>query len=176
LMLHACLYTIFFVFCYTSWHFYAFSGTNLLMRCHSASSLFSAILCFRKATQVIFSELDETKAKVPIFPDARWSPKLRQRGTRGRPHHGVARASPWSRHQVVGLPGPAPDAALCLYIPLDGKTLRPDQFSMKHTVSHRRRRREIRRVQKLFPPPCQRGESPPEAFFITMPTSGVMGE
>jgi hypothetical protein len=45
LMLHACLHTIFFVFCYTLWHFYAFSGTNLLTRCHSASSLY-----FRKAT------------------------------------------------------------------------------------------------------------------------------
>jgi hypothetical protein len=31
-------------------------------------------------------------------------------------------------------------------------------------------------VQKLFPAPCQRGESPPEAFFITMVASGVMRE
>jgi hypothetical protein len=68
-MLHACLYTIFFVFCYTSWRFYAFSETNLLMRCHSASSLFSAVLCFRKATQEIFLDLDETKAEPPIFPE-----------------------------------------------------------------------------------------------------------
>jgi hypothetical protein len=42
-MLHACFYTICLVFHYTLWHFYAFSGTNLLTRCHSASSLFSAI-------------------------------------------------------------------------------------------------------------------------------------
>jgi hypothetical protein len=48
-MLHACLYTICFVFCYTSWHFYAFSRTNLLTRCHSASSLFSAIFVFQKS-------------------------------------------------------------------------------------------------------------------------------
>jgi hypothetical protein len=39
------------------------------MRRHSASSRFSAILCFRKATQEIFSELDETKAEPPIFPE-----------------------------------------------------------------------------------------------------------
>jgi hypothetical protein len=50
LMLHACSYTISFVFCYTSWRFYAFSGTNLLTRCHSASSLFCVVLCFRKVT------------------------------------------------------------------------------------------------------------------------------
>jgi hypothetical protein len=31
-------------------------------------------------------------------------------------------------------------------------------------------------VQKLFPAPYGRGESSPEAFFITMPASGVMRE
>jgi hypothetical protein len=63
-----------------------------------------------------------------------------------------------------------------LYILLDEKTLRPELFSRKHTANHRRRRREIGRVQKLFPTPCQRGKSPPEAFFITMPAFGVMCE
>jgi hypothetical protein len=48
LMLHACFYTICLIFCYTSWHFYAFSGTNLLIRCHSASSLFSVVFVFQK--------------------------------------------------------------------------------------------------------------------------------
>jgi hypothetical protein len=64
-MLHACFYTICLVFRYTSWRFYAFFRTNLLTRCHSASSLFSTVLCFRKVTQEIFSELDKTKAKHP---------------------------------------------------------------------------------------------------------------
>jgi hypothetical protein len=31
---------------------------------------FLLFLCFRKATQEIFSELDETKAKPSIFPEA----------------------------------------------------------------------------------------------------------
>jgi hypothetical protein len=66
LMLHACSYTICLVFCYTSWRFYAFSGTNLLTRCHNASSCFLLFLCFRKVTQE-FSELDETKAEPPII-------------------------------------------------------------------------------------------------------------
>jgi hypothetical protein len=48
-MLLACSYTICLVFCYTSWRFYAFSGTNLLTRCHSASSLFSAVFVFQKS-------------------------------------------------------------------------------------------------------------------------------
>jgi hypothetical protein len=63
-----------------------------------------------------------------------------------------------------------------LYIPLDGKPKRTNQFSSKHTASRRRRQHEIRRVKKLFPAPCRRGESPPEAIFITMPASGVMRE
>jgi hypothetical protein len=73
---------------------------------------FLLFLCFRKATQEIFSELDETKAEVPIFPDMRQSPKQRRRGARGQPHHGVARPAPGPRHKVVGPPGPPPDAAL----------------------------------------------------------------
>jgi hypothetical protein len=48
-MLHACFYTICLVFRYTSCLFYAISGTNLLTRCHSASSLFSAIFVFQKS-------------------------------------------------------------------------------------------------------------------------------
>jgi hypothetical protein len=60
--------------------------------------------------------------------------------------------------------------------PSIGKPKRPDQFSMKHTASCRHHRCEIGRVHKLFPAPCRRGESSPEAFFITMPASGVMCE
>jgi hypothetical protein len=48
-MLHSCFYTICLVFRYTSWHFYAFSGTNLLTRWHSASSLFSTVFVFQKS-------------------------------------------------------------------------------------------------------------------------------
>jgi hypothetical protein len=48
-MLHACFYTICLVFCYTLWHFYAISGTNLLTRCHNVSSLFSAVFVFQKS-------------------------------------------------------------------------------------------------------------------------------
>jgi hypothetical protein len=48
-MLHAYFYTICLMFRYTSWHFYAFSGTNLLTSHHSASSLFSAIFVFQKS-------------------------------------------------------------------------------------------------------------------------------
>jgi hypothetical protein len=73
---------------------------------------FLLFLCFRKATQEIFLELDETKAEVPIFPDTRRSPKQRRRGPSRQAHHRVARPTPGPRHQVVWPPGPPPDAAL----------------------------------------------------------------
>jgi hypothetical protein len=37
--------------------------------------LFFAFLYFRKVIQEIFSELDETKAKPPIFPDTKTESK-----------------------------------------------------------------------------------------------------
>jgi hypothetical protein len=126
---------------------------------------FLLFLCFRKVTREIFSELDETKAKVPIFSDMRRSPKQRRRGARGQPRHRVARATPcratrWCGPLVHPLTSP-----FCLYILLDEKTLWLKLFSRKHTTSCRRRRREIGRVQTLFPAPCRIGESPSEAFL-----------
>jgi hypothetical protein len=74
-------------------------------------SCFLLFLCFRKVTQEIFSELDETRAKPPIFTEASRRPKMRRRGARGQPHHQGARPSPWPRPPVVRPPGPPPDAA-----------------------------------------------------------------
>jgi hypothetical protein len=90
---------------------------------------FLLFLCFIKVTQEIFSELDETKAKVPIFPDTRQSPKQRRRGARGQPHHRVARATPWPHHQVVWTPGPPPDIALPpIYSPRRENPKDPNSF------------------------------------------------
>jgi hypothetical protein len=67
---------------------------------------------FRKATQEIFSELDETKAKPSIFTKASWRPKMRRRGARSQPHPRVAQPTPGPCHQAVRPAGPPPDAAL----------------------------------------------------------------
>jgi hypothetical protein len=66
-MLHACLYTICFVFSYTSWHFYAFFGTNLLTRCHSASSLVSAIFVFQKSYTGNILGIGQNKSETSYF-------------------------------------------------------------------------------------------------------------
>jgi hypothetical protein len=73
---------------------------------------FLLFLCFRKATQEIFSELDKTKAKLSIFPEASQSPEVRWRGARGQAHPRVARPNPWPHHQGVRPAGPPPDAGL----------------------------------------------------------------
>jgi hypothetical protein len=117
-MLHACFTPIALCFVYTSWHFYAFSGTNLLTRCHSASSYFLLFFYSRYLPKEIFSELDETKAKVPIFLTRRWSPKGRRRRARRWPHHAVARAHLWPRHHMVWAPRACTDLTLLpIYCP-----------------------------------------------------------
>jgi hypothetical protein len=64
-MLHPCFYTICLVFRYSLWHFYAFSGTNLLTRCHSASSLFFAIFVFQKSYTGNILRIGQNKAERP---------------------------------------------------------------------------------------------------------------
>jgi hypothetical protein len=138
-MLHACIYTICFVFCYTSWRFYAFSGTNLLTRRHSVSFLFSAVFVFQKATQEIFSKLDETKAEPPIFPEHESKSKAETEGARTWPHPRAARPSPGPRHHGVSPPVHLLVPPFRLYISLGGKNLKPDQSSTKPTASRRHR-------------------------------------
>jgi hypothetical protein len=107
-MLHACLYIICFVFCYTSWHFYAFSGTNLLTRCHSASSLFFAVLVFQKSYIGNILGIGRNKSRTSYFYQAKTEDEMEG----GQPHHQGARPSPWPRPSVVRPPGPTSDTAL----------------------------------------------------------------
>jgi hypothetical protein len=144
-------------FLYTSWHFYAFSGTNLLTRCHSASSCFLLFLFFRKVTQEIFSELNKTKAEVPNYPTRRQSPK--ERRTKGRPHLVVARATPRPRHQGCDPLVHLLTSPFCLFNPLDGKTLKAQTL-----------------FQKTYcrpPPLSMRDREGPEALPGTLPEWGI---
>src|SRR6266480_97499 len=115
-MLHACSTPIALSFTTTLWHFYMISDTNLLTRCRSASFLFSAVFGFRKVTQEIFSELDETKAETPIFPGTFQSTKeaLQPDQEVVSPPLGAARV--WPRQgQVRATPCP-PMPSFRLYI------------------------------------------------------------
>jgi hypothetical protein len=124
-MLHACLCTICFVFCYTLWHFYAFSGTNLLMRCHSASSLFSTVFVFQKSytgnilgigwnkSRSSYFSQHETESKAEMDGGPEGSHAI---GWRGPP---PGRATRWCGPLVHPLTSP-----FDLYILLDEKTLK----------------------------------------------------
>jgi hypothetical protein len=108
-MLHACPYTICFEFCYTSWHFYVFFGTNLLTRCHSASSLFSAIFVFQKSYTGNILRIRRNKIRTSYFYRSFTKTKDEMEG--GQPHHQGAQPSPWPCPPVVRPPGLPPDAA-----------------------------------------------------------------
>jgi hypothetical protein len=158
-MFHACLYTICFVFCYTSWRFYAFSETNLLMRCHSASSLFSAIFLFQKNYTGNILGIGRNKIWSSYFSWHETESKAETGGARGQLHHRVTRATPWPRHQVVWTPGPRPDIALLpIYSP----------------------RRENPRPRTLFQktyckpsPSSTQNREGPEALPGTLPQRGI---
>jgi hypothetical protein len=158
-MLHACLCTICFVFCYTSWHFYAFSRTNLLTRCHSASSLFFAIFVFQKSYIGNILGIGRNKNQSSYFSRRETESKAEMEGTRGHPLHGVARASPWPCHQVVGPPGPPPDAAFPpIYSP---RRENPKTRSIFHETYYKP------------PPSSTRNREGPEALPDTLLERGI---
>jgi hypothetical protein len=128
-MLHACLCTICFVFCYISWRFYAFFGTNLSTRCHSASSLFSVIFVFQKSYIGNILGIGRNKSWSSSFSRHEMESKAETEGARGQPHHRVAWATRWPRHQVVWTPGPPPDITLLpIYSPRWGNPKDPNSF------------------------------------------------
>jgi hypothetical protein len=123
-MLHACLYTICFVFCYTLWHFYVFSGTNLLTRCHSASSLFSAIFVFQKSYTGNILGIGRNKSQTSYFYRSFAKTEDETEGGHepgsppgGAAHHQGAQPRPWLRCPMVRPAGPTSDDALLPIIP-----------------------------------------------------------
>jgi hypothetical protein len=116
------------------------------------------------------------KPNIRKFTEASREPKRRQKGARRRSHHQGVRPRAWPHRPMVRAPWSTSDAA-----PSPIKT--PRREKPKHLITfpeyiaiRRCRRPEIGRVQKLFPTPCRRGESPPEVFFIAILSSGAMSE
>jgi hypothetical protein len=117
------------VFCYTSWHFYAFSGTNLLTRRHSASSLFSAVFVFQKSYTGNIFGMGQNKSRTSYFYGSFAKSEDETKGGRGRPHPRAARPRPGPRHQGLRSPGPPPHAALPpIYSPRREKPKHPINF------------------------------------------------
>src|SRR3954447_20164140 len=91
-----------------------------------------------------------------------------------RPHPGAAR--PWpTLGWRLGPPG-RPTPPLRLFILLFEKTLGRREIFHEKFRSRRHQRTRLGKVLELFPAPCRREKSPPEAFFIAMPASAMMCE
>src|SRR3954471_3391775 len=106
-MLHACFVYDPICFMCLFIQYLAFSGTNLLTRCHSASSCFLLFLYFRKVVQEIFSELNGTNCQYLIITKGRLCQKMTggsQPGGQTPPRHG----QPWARAGVASRPTLAP--------------------------------------------------------------------
>jgi hypothetical protein len=88
-----------------------------------------AVFVFQKSYTGNILRIGQHKSQNSYFPEASWSPKQRRRGTRRRPHHPMARATPWSRHGMVWAPGRHSDTALPpIYSPRQENLRGPDQF------------------------------------------------
>jgi hypothetical protein len=111
-MLDACLYTICFEFCYTLWCFYAFSRTNLLTWCPSASSLFSAIFVFQKSYTENILEIVRNKSRTSYFYQSFAKTEDEMEGGQEPGSPQGAWPSPWPRHPMVRPAGPTSDDAL----------------------------------------------------------------
>jgi hypothetical protein len=92
---------------HTSWHFYAFSRTNLLTRCHSASSLFSAIFVFQKSYTGnilgIGRNKSQTSKNLPKLPEVQGGDGEGPRAGHAVGWHGLA---PGRAPYVCDRPGP----------------------------------------------------------------------
>jgi hypothetical protein len=159
-MLHACLYTICFVFCYTLCHFYAFSRTNLLTRRQSASSLFSAVFVFQKSYIGNILGIGWNKSRTSYYSRTRVGVQSRDGGVPG-PGHTLGRRGPSPSRATKGW---APlvhflTPPFRLYIPLNGKNLKA--WSIFHETYCKP------------PPSSTRDREGPEALSGTLPERGI---
>src|SRR5215203_617953 len=103
-MFHACFMTIPTCFIHIICHIYAFSGTNLLTRCRSASSCFLLFL----VSEILVTKYSRNRTKSrPRFlfcPEASRTPESRQRGALWAPDDMVARSGLGPRHPMVSSP------------------------------------------------------------------------
>ena len=162
-------------FVYTSYNFYAFSGTNLLTRCHSASSPFSAVFGFRKLLLEIFSELHETGVQVPIFPARTRSPKETRRGATRWPTHRPARPPSLPRRHVGWAPRGSTDIAPSPIYSTSRENPKAPSLSSR-TYSPPPSSTLTRGVPEALPGTLPERGIITGGLYIAMPASGVMCE
>ena len=161
-MFHDDIISIVTCFASTLCHFYTFFVSNLLTRCHSASSCFLLFLYSRKASQEIFSELDENLRRHLFYQNTHEVQRSNEEEP-GGPHTHPGRGSPLARPRVVWAPRGSPAAAL-------SPTYSPRRENPKYLSKYPRKVPETpppstlaREGSEPLPAPCRREESSPEA-------------
>ena len=147
-------------------YFYASSRTNLLTRCHSASSLFSAVFGFKKVRNEIFSELDDFYSDSVFHGECSRKSNTRDRGAATTCSRGsnLCRAS-----NRCGALRPPPTSPFRLHIPPETKTLARCSYFPPRVPSRRRRQHQFGRDQNSPPAPCREGESSSEGSTSPSP-------
>ena len=111
-MFYAILLMIPTCFMHTLCHIYAFSGTNLLTRCRSASSCFQLFLVSEILHRKYSWNWTPRRQKSIFYRDGPREPQKGQRGAKGPPHHRGAWVDPWPRPDMVWAPRDPSEAAL----------------------------------------------------------------
>src|SRR5215218_8114822 len=113
-MFHATFITILACFIHTLHHYYAFSGTNLLTRCRSASCCFLLFLVSEILQRKYSRNWTKSTPRVLFFHEASRRPEgIRSGATRARTHRAVRPA--WGpRRPMVWGPRAASNPALPL--------------------------------------------------------------
>ena len=160
----------------TLYYFYAFSGTNLLTRCHSASSVFSAIFRFRNPTRKISSESDEIFSSINKRSGSFRSPEGTWGGAPRAPRHTRARPKVGPRRGMARGPHQAPGAH-----PLPISTPRRKNPKTKPHIPRKVSSRPSSSISDrgssaVLPGTLPEGKSITGGFYIIMPASGVMRE
>src|SRR5215212_6655774 len=102
-MFHACFMTIPTCFIHTLYCFHAFSGTNLLTRCRSASSCFLLFLVSEILHRKYSRNWTKSRPTILYSHEASRTPERDQRGGPGPPHSMAARPE-GERPPVVWVP------------------------------------------------------------------------
>jgi hypothetical protein len=162
-MLDACLCSICFVFCYTSWRFYAFFGTNLLTRCHSASSLFFAVFVFQKSYTGNILGIRRNKSRNFYFSWTKDEDRKRA-GEGPEGHH----TRGW-RAPLLAVPGGGEAPMVALWRRLSAYLKPPEVQTLNQSAFFPAKFRSAAAVEDKFwgtkvsiPAPCRDGEVPPE--------------
>ena len=151
------------VLCALLYTFYYFLGTNLLTSAAVPVPVFCCFCISEKLYSKYFRNCTGQNPSVLFFHNeagARRGAAGSQPGGQTKPRHGLTLARAWPVSGPTRAPSTPP---LRPYILRLGKTLDTREEIHEEFRSRRQRRTHLRRVLKLFPAPCRREKSSPEA-------------